>query len=212
MNVVNKLNLKPNIDKDKLFKRLNIIEGTEAFKSADCIYEELIELLGTIMQLKALYVVTESLDIARIVDYNKFILCFVSSKDEINDVINEMMSNGEYLKGYLLNEMSTYAIFNASNEINEIIKLQVCKSGYALSKRYAAGDDGIHLKNQDIILNELKRHVSLNVSINHEHVLIPMKSLLYFYGLSENKSVTDHTKSEDCSNCVNINCSYREIR
>ena len=210
MNVVNKLSLRPNINKDKFFKRLHIIEGTEAFKSADCVYEELIELLSAKMQLNALYVVTESLELARIIDYNKFVLFFISSKDNINNVVNEMMSKGEYLKGYLLNEMSTYAIFNASNEMNEIIRLQVSKSGYVLSKRYAAGDDEIHLKNQGVILNELKRHVSLNVSINHEYVIVPAKSLLYFCGLSENKEGIVHN-DEGCNNCVIINCSYRKM-
>lgn len=213
MNVVNKLNLKPIINKDNFFKRLHIIEGTETFKSAAYVYDELVEILNIKMNLNAMYVVVDPFDVTKLIEYDKFVLCFISSEDEINDVVNEIMSKGEYLKGYLLNEMSIYALFNASNEMNKIIKLEARKSGYTLSKMYAAGDGEIDLSKQNTILNELKRYVSINVTINEEYAIMPEKSLLYFYGLSERKSIEVNVeKYHECSNCKKINCQYREIQ
>lgn len=212
MNTVNKLNFKPIINKDNFFKRLHIIEGTETFKSADRVYEELVEMLENNMHLNAYYVVTEPFDFAKKIEFDKFVICFVSSEDEINCVVNETMSQGEYLKGYLLNEMSTHVLFNISNEMNKIIKNEAAKFGYTLSIRLAAGDGEIELKEQNTILNEFKKYVSINAFINEEHAIIPEKSLLYFYGLKEFKSVDDDcNRSNGCSHCENKDCQYKEI-
>lgn len=212
MNKVNKLNLKPIINKDNFYKKLHIIENTETYKSADFIYDELVEFLQNKININALYVIVESWDIANI-EYEKFMLCFISIENEINDVVNEIMSNGEYLKGYLLNEMSIYALFNASNEMNEIIKNEAFKEGFILSKRYAAGDGEIKLEEQNKILEELKKHIFINAFVNREHVIIPEKSLLYFYGLKKKELLKEDFNYDcnECNNCTKLNCQYREI-
>jgi len=39
--------------------------------------------------------------------------------DEINNLVDKMMSSGSYLEGYLLNEIAVDVLFNASNELNK---------------------------------------------------------------------------------------------
>ncbi|MGD9569653.1 MAG: hypothetical protein AB7V48_15320 [Sedimentibacter sp.] len=215
MNIVNKLNLKPNINKVSFYNKLHIIENTETFKSAELVYDELVEILKNNMHLNALYVITEPFDVAKNSEWDKFILCFISSEDSINDVVGETMSRGEYLKGYLLNEMSTYALFNASNEMNKIIREEAVSEGYALSKRQSAGDGEIELKEQNTILSRLKKHVSINAFVNEEHVIVPQKSLLYFYGLKKQAFIDDDDDNfsicNECGSCTKINCEYKEI-
>lgn len=219
-----KFNLTPNINKHNIFKKLHISENTESYKNADGFFDELNNILKENMNITVVYAVVEKseLKIDLVLNNNenttnfvKYVICFVSSKDEINNKVNDMMSSGNYLKGYLLNEMSSDVIFNCSNELNKIIKSEFNHQGLILSKRYAAGDEPINLKYQKTILNLLKSKINVNANLTENYMIMPEKSLLYFYGLSEIKDsccLNNIKVEDDCSLCSNKNCLYRNVK
>lgn len=208
--MINITKIKPIISKEKIFEKLHIVEGTEAFKSADNIFEELSDIVTNNMKLTAVYKVTDSLNInfEESEKYKKYIICFISSDDNINEISHEMMSSGNYMKGYLLNEIAVNVIFRASNELNQKLRKQAAICGYNLSRSYAPGDGAINLNAQRLLLEVIKKETELNACLNEAQVLIPERSLLYMFGIME--GVGDSESCNSCSYCKNLNCQHRE--
>nr|WP_312579498.1 hypothetical protein [Sedimentibacter sp.] len=209
--MVYNLDIEYTIDKIKIFKRLHIEENTETYKNADSYFIGLYNIVRKNMKITALYTIVDSfnLEYKELDRFEKYVLCFISAKDDLSNISNNMMSSGEYLKGYLINEMATDVIFNVSNKMNSIIREQTKKLGCELSKRFAPGDDGLQLKHQKTILEYLKKEVDIDASLSEEYMIIPGISLLYLYGLD--KCTLNHSLSSDkCVSCSNLNCEYRE--
>lgn len=216
------------IEKTKIFKRLHIDENAETLRIADDVFLELHKIIIGNMKLTVLYSIVNSFDLGYIELDNceKYVMCFISSNDEIDNIVNHMMSSGDYFKGYLLNEMATDVIFNSSNEMNKAIKENSKKLGYKLTKRFAPGDGDIELKQLQIILDVLKKEVTIDAYLTEGYMIVPQKSLLYLYGLEKiytcsaltkngvgtYKNIGDLSMEDSCSDCSNLNCQYRDIK
>lgn len=236
--MVNVLKLDIKINKDKIYKNLHL-DGIDLSGRIDDIFRELTQIIKDNMKLTCIYSIidnTYSLPLFHTVDcnrWNKYVLCFISSTDNLDNIISEMMSSGDYLKGYILNEISIDVIFNASDEMNKIIKSEATRQGYRLSKRYAPGDGTLDLVHQKTILEALKKTTNIDAYLTDAYMLFPEKSLLYFYGVFDNeitsKSICSMSQpseeiikdenideykeiDENCSECSNINCQYRKLR
>lgn len=209
---MSKLNLNPVIKRKRIFRKLHITESSEAFKNADSIFSELAQIILNSMNLTAAWKLTDGADLNfnEPGNFEKYVICFVSSDDNISGMSHEMMAAGDYMKGYLLHEAAADVIFNASCEMNGIIREETAKKGYKLSRRYAPGDGIIDLNVQNVLLDVLKREVEINVYLNEEHVLFPEKSLLYMFGLI--KGLPDSEEElGSCGACENLSCLYREV-
>lgn len=207
------LDIEHKVDKLKIFKRLHIVENTETYNSADDDFEKLYNIIIENMNLTVLYSIVDSFDLGykELDRFGKYVLCFISSKDDLSNIVNNMMSSGEYLKGYLLNEMATDIIFNVSNEMNNIIREKIKKLGYKLTKRFAPGDGALELKHQKTILDFLKREVEVEAYITENYMIVPERSLLYLYGLENDTCIKcDSLQADSCISCSNLNCEYRE--
>jgi len=75
-------NLIPQINKEKLFKRLHIEKETETYKNADFYMDKLGIIIEKYMNLKALYLTVESFNvgIAELDSCQDLVICFVSNK------------------------------------------------------------------------------------------------------------------------------------
>lgn len=210
--MINILSLKTIINKERLYKKLHITEGTEAFKNAESVFNELSQIIISNMKLTALYMTDSSLDINfEIPDkYEKYVICFISSDDNISEISHEMISSGNYMMGYLLYEIASDVIFNTSNEMDKTIREEAARNGYKLSKRYAPGDGTVNLDLQNKLLDVLKKETKIDAYLNEAQVLIPERSLLYMHGLTEGSC--NPKNFNECSLCENISCQYREIQ
>lgn len=210
--MINILNIKTIINKERIYKRLHIAEGTEAFKNAESVFNKLSHIITDNMKITAAYMVIDSVDInfEKPDEYEKYIICLVSSEDDIGRISDEMISAGNYLEGYLLYEFASDVIFNTSKEMNKTIKEDSAKIGYKLPRRYAPGDGIINMSLQSKLLDALKKETAINVYLNEEHVLIPERSLLYMFGLKE--GMDNQENINECVTCKNISCQYREIQ
>jgi len=216
------------INKNRIYKRLHFVENTESYKSIENCFNDICHIVRDNMKLTGAYfMVNDTAEISfkelkESANWSKYVLCFVSSKDEINSYVNDMISSGDYLKGYLLNEIATDVIFNASDELNKIIKKEVSMLGYKLTKMYAPGDDLLDLKHQQTILDALKKHVLIDAYLTESYMIIPQKSMLYLFGAEKcndlhsykstaKEGLSTGVKEESCGNCSNLNCKYREV-
>ncbi len=201
------------INRDRIFKKLRFNDGSEAYKNADRIFNELSSLVQYNIRLTALYMLTDSeeLNIEELYNFEKYVICLVSSDDKIiSETLNEMMSSGEYLKGYLLHEIATDAIFTASDALNKEVETEVVKMGYRICGHYAPGDGKIDLAMQGALLDKLKREAEINVHVNNEYILIPGKSLLYVLGLKQMQGTNGLEEYRACGQCGNLDCNYRK--
>jgi len=215
--MVNLFNLVPKINKQRIFKKLHIAEGTETYKNASSFFDEICKIIAEKMKITAAFAETDvlNLGVSELDNCKKHVICFVSSNYNISETSNNMMSSGMYMKGYLLHEIAEDALFCASNEMNKIIRSNEGTSGYKLTRRYAAGDGIIDFNKQQEILDALKKEVAVDACLNESQALIPEMSILYLFGLikknmSGSISGNEDEKCSECSLCQNINCSYRE--
>jgi len=216
IDMVNVLNLEPQVNKDRIYNKFHLVENTTSYKCADDAFQELSRIIRKNMKITSLYSIVDDTfgiqfeEIGGYTSWQKYVLCFISSKDDINSIVNDMMSAGDYLKGYLLNEIATDVMFNAANEMNKIIKENALKSGYKLTKRYAPGDGVLDLKHQQTILDALKKEVNIDAYLTESYMIVPEKSMLYLFGAEKNmKGYYDI--EENCIECSNLDCQYREI-
>jgi len=200
------------INRDRIFKKLRFNDGSEACKNADRIFDELSSLVQDNIRLTALYKLTdcEELNIDELYNFKKYVICLVSSNDKISEISNEMMSFGDYLKGYLLHEIATDAIFAASDALNKEVETEVAKMGYRICGHFAPGDGKIDLAMQGALLDKLKDEAEINVHVNNEHILIPGKSLLYVLGLKQMQGTDGLEEYCACGQCGNLDCGYRK--
>lgn len=223
--MVYKLNIEHKIEKKKFFMKLHIEENTETYRNADDVFMELFEIIKNNMKLTVLYSIVPAFELGfkKLDECENYVLCFISSKDEISSIVNDMMSSGSYLKGYLLNEMATGVIFNASNDLNNIIKEKSKELNCKLSKRIAPGDDDVDMKHQKTILDFLKKELFIDAYLTDSYMIVPQKSLLYLYGLEKitcnayslnkvgyNKEIA--ITEDSCTICSNLNCQYRDLK
>ncbi len=205
------LKVKPIVSRERIFRKLHIAEGTEAFKNAYRVFDELSQTILNVMNLTAVCNVVDSAKLSFNVpcNFEKYVICFISSDDHISEMSNEMMAAGDYMKGYLLHEIAADVIFATSSEMNGAIREEAAKSGYKLSKRYAPGDGIIDLSVQNILLDILKREAEIKAYLNEEQVLFPEKSLLYMFGLIRG-FMDGEEDPGSCGACENLSCRYRE--
>ncbi|WMJ78224.1 hypothetical protein RBQ61_04655 [Sedimentibacter sp. MB35-C1] len=207
--MVNILKLRTIINKDRTLKRLHIKEGTEVFKSADSIFEEVSRIIRNSLQWTAVYKVVDSLDIKGVKKHEKYVVCFVSAKGVVAEMSHNLMSSGQYMKGYLLHETALDAMFDASNEMNKIINNEASKAGLGLSKRYAPGDGDVDLDSQRCLIDMLKMEAEIDAYLNEKNIITPESSLLYILGMEKCKECMKN--AEECACCSNDNCQYRRV-
>lgn len=204
--------LSPEINEEKLFKKLHIEKGTEVFNSADKIIDEIKEFITKNMSILAWY--TEAhISVMGLNDENNkmCIICLVSSNDDIGKFSREMMDEGNYLKGYLLYEAANHALFEASDRFSRFVREEAHKNCRKLGRRHFTGDETIDLNMQREILSVLKKEEDVHVFINERNVLVPERSLLYLFAESGSGSCcNEDEEANECMQCKNKECQYRD--
>lgn len=214
--MVNILNPEVEINKERIYKNLHIVENTESYNCTEDCFFELSQIIKDNMKLTCIYDIVDYSFVAhdyeteRFATWDKCVLCFASSNDEISNIVKDMMSSGDYLKGYLLNEIATDVLFNCSDKMNKIIKEEVTKLGCKLTKRFAPGDGILSLNYQNTILEALKKDVCIDAHLTETYMIVPERSMLYLYGVENNAAYNQHEMHEDCSECSKLNCQYRK--
>ena len=136
------------------------------------------------------------------------VACLSSCSEEILDVITDMIERGDYLEGYILNDLSNEVLFNASNQMNREIAAKVGERGCRLSRRYSPGEGGVDLCYQQPLLEVFRGEPRLqHVRLTDTFMLEPEKSMLYVFGADP--SYPERSVEHDCSQCPNTTCFFR---
>ncbi|HHZ03309.1 MAG TPA: hypothetical protein GX396_10325 [Tissierellia bacterium] len=203
-NNVNEFRIRARINKEVLYKNLHIYEGTETFKNCEAVFSQLSDIISS-MEIKLAYIFTDYFPLKLEENVDKYIICYVSAERDTNSLASDLISRGEYLKGYLLNEMVSHAIFKASDKMNNKIRNDIKKQGYKLNRRYAPGDGNLDLKYQRKFIEELEKHIRVEIYSNEHNVMVPSNSLTYIYTIVEGVDEEINT----CFDCINTDCVYK---
>jgi len=199
-------------DKDRIFKRLKILpENENVYEYANGVFPQLETIARTEMELLCGYTVipnTLELDSPEMDSCDLLAVCLASCTDRIVNKIARMMEEGDFLEGYILNDLANDILFSASDDMNCQLYEEMKAMGYHLTSRFTPGENHLALEHQRTFLNVLKKRCpELPIQLTESYMLHPEKAMLYAYG--GGKHLPDRSITHDCANCSNTNCFYR---
>ena len=198
--------------KERIFQRLKILpENENVYEYANEVFPRLEEIARAEVELLCGYTVipnTLELDSPEMDSCDLLAVCLAWCTDRIVNKVSAMMDEGEYLEGYILNDLANEILFNASDDMNCQLYEELRQQGYRLTSRFTPGENHLALEHQRTFLAILKeKKPDLPVTLTEHYMLQPEKAMLYAYG--GGKHLPERSITHDCANCSNINCFYR---
>ena len=198
--------------KERIFQRLKILpENENVYEYANEVFPRLEEIARAEVELLCGYTVipnTLELDSPEMDSCDLLAVCLAGCTDRIVNKVSAMMDEGEYLEGYILNDLANEILFNASDDMNCQLYEELRQQGYRLTSRFTPGENHLALEHQCTFLAILKeKKPDLPVTLTEHYMLQPEKAMLYAYG--GGKHLPERSITHDCANCSNINCFYR---
>jgi len=207
---VNDFNMQ--LDRDKVFKIMKCQADGDAYSEACRVFDKLQNEFSGLIEPKGMFMLTETSDQLGVIEpvkkAKKLILAAVTLGAPVEDRIQFLFDEGEYLEALMLDIIADEQLFNMSNIMYEEI-IQVCRPlGLNLSCRVSPGDTAMPISFQKVIFNALRADLNLSLEITNSYMLRPVKSMMYLYGADE--QFKNIQKNQSCEACENFNCTYRE--
>lgn len=198
-------------DKERIFTRLKLRESENTSAYAEEIFPKLEAMLGEQLELLLAYTVTDN-DLTTIASpelssCDLLAVCYCGATQRIVDCVEELMANGDFLEGYILNDLSNEVLFNASNAMNRQLYQELKARGYHLGTRLTPGENHLSMELQAQFLALLTQGEPFPATLTDHYMLKPEKAMLYAYGAGT--AIPDHSIDHDCSKCPNISCYMR---
>lgn len=201
-------------DRDKIFQRLHIQPGTNVYDYSVNIFPMLTEIVGQKLRMYHCYQISQGkvrVDLPEVDSCSHQVVCLSTCTTEILDAIEELLKRGDFLEGYILNDLTNDILFNASNQMNREIDAKVRSIGCHLSERCSPGEGALDLRHQATLLSCFQEEPLLrHIALTDTYMLTPEKSMLYVYGADA--SLPWITVEHDCSRCPNVTCTFRTAK
>lgn len=198
-------------DLNRVFRRLKIEPGTHVYEYAEEVFPKLIRTVEEKLDMVNCYVVLHhgpSVNIEEVDSCSHQIVCLCSCSSRITQAIGHLLDQGDYLEGYLLNDLANEIMFNGSDQMNRQIAADLAAVDSRLTRRYSPGEGEMDLPYQGLLLQCFREDHRLDfVKLTDSFMLTPEKSMLYLYGADQrNPGVS---VEHDCSICANKTCFFR---
>lgn len=138
---------------------------------------------------------------------SNIIYSIITIGEEITEIIDNSFNENRFEEGLILDAISTYVLFDLSNQLNEIIFEYASRYKMGLTCRIAPGDGEIDINYLRTIVSEFSGQPKLKFSIADNYLIKPYKSLCYVFG-ADVKIPINHL-DHHCDQCHNINCIMR---
>ncbi|WP_303866204.1 5-methyltetrahydrofolate--homocysteine methyltransferase [Acetobacterium wieringae] len=201
------------IDRQKIFNRLDLYEGAAQYDYYLNSYEELLPEFKMLVRPEGYYQLKTNIlgkDFHQDFDSpTHVVFCLITLGDAVSKRSTELFCENDSFKGLLLDAMANQLLFDSSERFYGRIRDDVHqKRGYGLTRRYSPGDEGICLSYQKKILDNLDEIMKQKIEITKKYMYKPSKTLGYVYGADQTLecSINDH----DCRQCQQKTCSFRK--
>ncbi len=199
-------------DRERIFRRLHIAPGTSVCEYAAEAFPALEDLVRRHLEMVHCYTVLEHRDRTGIseVDRGKYVVvCLSSCAQGIVEEITQLLDRGDYLEGYILNDMVNEIFFNASDQMNRVIAAHLRGIGCNLTRRFSPGEGEFALEYQTDLLECFRGESALrDIHLTESYMLYPEKSMLYLFGADPGNPAL--SVEHDCRICPNLTCFFRE--
>ena len=208
--------IKPQIqaDQEKIFRQLKLKPGSHAAEHAARTLPELYQLARNCLGVTTCYAVlpNQYQGILPSVDCcSHIVIGLITCSRDFETIGQQKMAEGQHLEAYLLDHLVSEILFNAANQLNAIIEAALLSQGLNLTCQDSPGENGIPPEIQGAVLELLKAEAPenhpLDVDITESYMLIPVNSLLYYYGADA--GIKGQSTLHDCSQCGAVGCSFR---
>ncbi|SDY20544.1 hypothetical protein [Eubacterium barkeri] len=208
--------IKPQIqaDQEKIFRQLKLKPGSNAAEHAAHSLPQLYDLARNCLGVTTCYAVlpNQYQGILPGVDCcSHIVIGLITCSRDFETIGQQKMAEGQHLEAYLLDHLVSEILFNAANQLNAIIEAALLSQGLNLTCQYSPGENGIPPEIQGAVLELLKAEAPenhpLDVDMTESYMLIPVNSLLYYYGADA--GIKGQSTLHDCSQCGAVGCSFR---
>jgi len=198
-------------DQNRIFRRLKIEPGTHVYEYATEVFPKLTRTVEEKLDMVNCYTVLHHappVNIPEVDCCSHQIVCLSSCSDQITQAIGNLLEQGDYLEGYLLNDLVNEILFNGSDQMNRQIAAELAEGDCKLTRRFSPGEGEMDLPYQAPLLQCFREDQRLDfVKLTDSFMLSPEKSMLYIYGADRrNPGVS---VEHDCSICPNKTCFFR---
>ena len=202
------------MERDIVFKRMNIYETQPNYNEFLAAYNELAEEIPKLVDARGIYVLKKAdgrVPMHKgLCEVSHFVYVMVTLGAGISDRCTAYFAEKNYLKGLMIDSIADQLLFNLSDDFYPVIREDVFeKQGYALTVRYQPDDYIIPIQNQKVILEEADGSDLLNVSVTEGVMYNPLKTMGYVYGADKNMQIAE--KDHDCGLCSNYGCEFRSV-
>lgn len=197
-------------EKARIFTRLKLNADENVRTYAEEIFPRLVQLLHENMELLLAYnIVDNDLTVSspELINCELLAVCYCGATQKIVDCIDALMDAGDFLEGYILNDLANEVLFNASNAMNRRMYGELKAQGYHLGTRMTPGENHLNMEYQAQFLSLLTQGEPFPVTLTEHYMLQPEKAMLYGYGVGT--ALPDRSVDHDCSKCPNISCYMR---
>lgn len=201
----------PHYDRSRIFRRLHIQPDTTAYRYAGAAFPALERTARQQLCMTHCYAVEEGAPPMGLPEVDRCryrITCLSTCSESITKAISQLIDQGDFLEGYLLNDLVNEMLFDGSEQMNRQIAAAMKESNCHLTRRFSPGEQELDLEYQSVLLDAFRGIPSLShVRLTESYMLYPEKSMLYLFGADF--SNPEISVEHDCSKCPNTSCFFR---
>jgi len=197
-------------NKELIYRQMKISKNSKIYEIIESKFDRCLMEIEERINFQNLIIVkknSKDFGLKNIAFCEKVVFCFSTIGKEIISWISNKFSDGEYVDGYIINEIANFYVMEATNQMYSYIKNELKKSEYNMTIRFSPGECGMPLWNQKIIMEELQKEFSVNGKLTESFMISPEKSILFFYGADRN--IEELKIDFDCSKCNAKDCAYK---
>lgn len=198
-------------DRERVFRRLNIEPGTNVYDYALSAFPALETIVREKLRMVHGYTVLSHpapVGVPEVDDCAYQVVCLSSCSEEITAAIGQLLERGDYLEGYILNDLVNEILFSGSDQMNRRIAAELADADCRLTRQFAPGEGEMELSCQADLLAHFREDPALDhVHLTDSYMLIPEKSMLYLYGADRKNP--ERSVEHNCSTCPNTRCFFR---
>lgn len=200
------------LDREKIFRIMKCHVDSDAYAEACSVFNKLQSEFSSLIAPKGIFSLTEQLDqLGSIEPANrakKIVLAAVTLGTPLEDRIQRLFTEGEYLEAMMMDVIADEYLFKMSNVMYDEIIHSCRPLGLKLSCRVTPGDAAMPMAFQKVIFNALQADLNLALDITNSFMLRPVKSMMYLYGADE--AFSNIQINQSCENCENHECTFRD--
>lgn len=162
----------------------------------------------TVMAKKPLKLVGKSIT-RHLANAEKIIFLAITIGEQIENVITDTFSGGEYALAVLMDAAATTAVEKIADDLERTLQPKATAKGYKMTWRFSPGYGDWSIKAQKKIL-PLTGGEEIGLSLTEGMMMTPRKSITAVIGLiPNNKTLCQDNNAHNCQSCDKTDCPAR---